>query len=246
MKSLFNKMFLFGLLVVSSFAQDSSAEKQSEVAESSKFLEIILDNPPIGPLIWGLIFLLSAASFSSIITNLLTVRRKFLLPPKFIDEVIDAMQEGDLDQAIELCENNNSPVSNILMTGFASIDAGFAAVEDAVSSTTQVEVEKLMQKVGALNLYGQLAPMLGLLGTVTGMVAAFDSLGSSEGAEKAQLLGLAISQALWTTCGGLLIAIPAIYSYTLIRNKAVKILLESETIVVNLLKDLRDVEIEDE
>ena len=267
MKKLLKGILLLNLLFVSLYAQEtpiaspeetpiaSSEETSTETStetptaspeETSQFLTIITDNAPVGPFIWFLIFSLSALSFATIVNCLFALRRKALLPPRFIDGVTDSMGEGDLDNAIALCEENNSPISNILITGFANIDLGFEAVENAVDSTSQVEFEKLTQKVGMLNLYGQLAPMLGLLGTVTGMVAAFDSLGNSEGAAKAKALGLAISQALWTTCAGLLIAIPAIFAYTLLKNKVVKIILESETIVVDLLKDLRDVELEDE
>ena len=221
------------------------AQEATQVAEESKFLAIISDNKPIGPLIWCMIFLLSAVSLSTILYCFLNIRQGILLPTMFIKDVSQAMGEGDLDKAVALCQKNNSPISSILKAGFSNVDLGFQAIETAVESKTQVEVEKVTQKVSLLNLFGQIAPMLGLLGTVTGMVTAFDALATTEGAEKAKTLGLAISQALWTTCAGLLIAIPAIFSYTLLKNKAIKLLLNGETIVEDLLKDLRFAEFEE-
>jgi biopolymer transport protein ExbB len=106
-----------------------------------------------------------------------------------------------------------------------------------------MESEKLLQRVNLLNMIGQIAPMLGLLGTVTGMVTAFSGLANAEGAEKAAALALAISGALWTTCAGLLVSVPALVGFTFIKNKTVQLILESEALVIDLIKTLRDAEV---
>ena len=82
--------------------------------------------------------------------------------------------------------------------------------------------------------------MLGLLGTVVGMVKAFSGLAGEAGAAKAQLLALAISSALWTTVAGLLISVPALVFYTIFKNMATKHLLRSQQIVLTVFKNLRD------
>jgi biopolymer transport protein ExbB len=103
-----------------------------------------------------------------------------------------------------------------------------------------------MQKVNRLNVCGQIAPMLGLMGTVTGMVSAFAGLATTTGAAKSKVLAQSISTALWTTCVGLLISVPALLFYTYFKNNATRLLLESEAKVLDLIKVLRNVEVESE
>jgi len=141
-----------------------------------------------------------------------------------------------------MCDNNPNPVSDILRTGFLHIDNGLQAVHDAVEAAADLEGEKILQRISYLNLCGQISPMLGLLGTVIGMVKAFAGLAGEAGAAKAQLLALAISGALWTTVVGLLISVPALIFYTVYKNIATKRLLESQTKILSLIKNLKEVE----
>ncbi|HOK05285.1 MAG TPA: MotA/TolQ/ExbB proton channel family protein, partial [Victivallales bacterium] len=116
-----------------------------------------------------------------------------------------------------------------------------------VPITADMENEKLMQRVNYLNLCGAIAPMLGLMGTVTGMVSAFATLATATGAAKAQMLAMSISTALYTTAVGLIISIPAILAYTFIKNNAAKIILSMEGMTYDLIKVLRNAEVvEDE
>ena len=91
-----------------------------------------------------------------------------------------------------------------------------------------------------------MGPMLGLLGTVSGMVGAFAGLANKTGAAKATFLANQISIALWTTVAGLLISIPALLGYTLARNAAIKITIETQSTVLDLIKKLKDAEVDDE
>ena len=102
------------------------------------------------------------------------------------------------------------------------------------------------KQINYLNLCGQIAPMLGLLGTVTGMVSAFAGLASASGAAKAAMLAQSISIALWTTVSGLLIAVPALLGYALCKNLATRLLLESQATVLDLIKILRSAAVEEE
>ena len=87
--------------------------------------------------------------------------------------------------------------------------------------------------------------MLGLLGTVLGMVRAFAGLAGASGAAKATILANSISTALWTTAVGLLIAVPALLAYTLLRNHATRLILDIEGTVTDLIKVLRNAEVEE-
>ncbi len=222
-----------------------AAEKAAEMAGNS-FVSIVFRNGIFNTVIWIMIFLTSAATVAFIIDSVLSISRNKLLPADVVDGVRTSLDEGNLDAAIDACEQNPGPLSNILMTGFSNITEGYEVVREAVASTTDMENERIMQRVNYLNVCGQIAPMLGLLGTVTGMVRAFATLGTSAGAAKAKLLAMSISTALWTTAVGLLISVPALIAFTLIRNYATRLLLETEATVLDLIKVLRNAEVEDE
>jgi len=164
-----------------------------------------------------------------------------------VDGVRVALSEGDLQAALDACEANPGPVSRILLAGFGNISEGYEVIQESVSSAAELESEQLMQRVSYLNLCGQIAPILGLMGTVIGMVFAFGTLGQGvQGAAKAQMLAQNISTAPWTTCVGLLISVPALLSFTLILNYATRLILESEMTVLDLIKVLRNAEVEDD
>jgi len=192
-----------------------------------------------------MIFATSGAVVAFIIDALITLKREKLRPEELVEGVRSSLDEGDLDSAIETCENNPCPLSTILMVGFSNITEGYDVIQEAISSSAEMENEKLLQRVNYLNLCGQISPMLGLLGTVLGMVRAFGGLAGASGAAKATILAKAISTALWTTAVGLLIAVPALLAYTLLRNHATRLILDIEGTVTDLIKVLRNAEVEE-
>ncbi len=250
-------MLLFmGTLIVSSFVQaqdaaapaggDAAAAEAESIPGSPGFVEIVFEGGAVNTVIWIMIFITSAATLALIIDAVITVKRDKLMPEELVEGVRESLNEGDLDAAVEACENNPCPLSTILMVGFSNITEGYEVIQEAIASAAEIENEKLMQRINYLNLCGQISPMLGLLGTVTGMVRAFASLASSSGAAKAALLANSISTALWTTAVGLIIAVPALLAFTLIKNYATRLVLEIEATTIDLIKVLRGAEVEEE
>lgn len=237
------------------YAQDAPAAEDPVVVEETDdpeepprqggFVDIVFGSGPVNTIVWIMIFATSAATLALIIDALITVKKDKLMPDELVEGVRESLNEGDLDAAIESCESNPCPVSNILMVGFANITEGYEVIQEAVASAAEIENEKIIQRVNYLNLCGQIAPMLGLLGTVLGMVKAFGALGGATGAAKATLLAISISTALWTTAVGLLIAVPALLAFTLVKNYATRIVLEVEATVLDLIKVLRNAEVEE-
>jgi biopolymer transport protein ExbB len=232
------------------FAQEEAAEAAAGAAEKTVqrgpgFWDIVYGDSLVNLLIWLMIAATSFATVWLIIDAIITVKREKLLPEDVVDGVRDALSEGDLGVALETCEANPGPLSTILMAGFSNIHEGYEVIQESVASSAEMESEKVMQRVNYLNLCGQIAPMLGLLGTVVGMVAAFGGLATATGAAKGQILAQSISTALWTTCVGLLISVPALLAFTLIRNYATRLILETEATVLDLIKVLRNAEVED-
>ena len=222
-------------------AADAAAKT---VTRGPGFWDIVYGGSIVNLLIWLMIFGTSFATVWLIIDAMITVKREKLLPEGVADGVREALSEGDLEVALETCETNPGPLSTILMAGFSNIHEGYEVIQESISSSAEMESEKLMQRVNYLNLCGQIAPMLGLMGTVTGMVAAFAGLATATGAAKAQVLAQSISTALWTTCVGLIISVPALIAFTFIRNYATRLILETEATVLDLIKVLRNAEVE--
>ena len=230
------------LTTSSAMAQEGEAPK----VKVAGFKEILLDGGMVGIIIWALLFLASAATMAAVIDGFLSVKQDKLIPEDLVEGVRESLQEGDLNSAIAACEENPSALSTILMTGFSNITEGYEVIQESISAAAEMESEKLLQRVNYLNVLGQIAPMLGLLGTVTGMVGAFADLATKTGAGKSAALALKISIALWTTCAGLLISVPALLAFTIFRNNAIRIILESEATVIDLVKTLRDAEVDEE
>jgi len=127
------------------------------------------------------------------------------------------------------------------------VKEGFEVIQEQVASAADLESEKLMQRVSYLNMCGSIAPMLGLLGTVQGMIAAFANLATgTAGAAQQSLLAMNIAQALWTTAAGLCVAIPAVSFYTYFKNRLSRIILSMEGLTMDLIKALRNVEVVEE
>lgn len=226
-------------------AADAGDEAPPPSGDTS-FLDIVLNSGGIGILIWCLIFATSAATLGLIIDAAMTIKGSKIMPPALVDQVRIALDEGDLGTALEVCEANPGPLANILSAGFNNVSEGYDVVLDSVSTAAEIESEKLMQRVNYLNLCGALAPMLGLMGTVTGMVDAFAGLATATGAEKSTMLALSISQALYTTAFGLLISVPAVLAYTFVKNNASRIILDMESLTYDLIKVLRGAEVVDD
>ena len=125
---------------------------------------------------------------------------------------------------------------------------GFDVIQDVVGVAADLESEKLMQRVAYLNVCANMAPMLGLLGTVQGMIYAFATLATTQaGAAQQAMLAMNIAQALWTTAAGLVVAIPAVtLLHVLQEPRRRQIILGMEGLTMDLIKALRNVEVVEE
>jgi len=208
---------------------------------SGGFLSVVLGSGFLGVLLWLALFAAGGAAVYFVVDCAITVRIPRIMPQVLIDNVTEAMQEGDVLKALQHCENEPGPMANILTSGFSHVEEGFDVIQEAIATAADLETEKIMQKLTWLSVVGNLAPMLGLLGTVQGMIAAFATLG--QGVPDVGILAMNISQALFTTAGGLTIAVPCVAIYYAYRNNANKIILRMEAITMELIKDLRNVEV---
>lgn len=209
--------------------------------------QVITGSGFLGIFLWLCLLADSVAAAWLAIDFFITINPKKIIPESLVGDVREAMEQGDVMKALQRVEKEQGPLPSILQAGFRNVKEGFEVIQEQVGAAADLESEKLMQRVAYLNMCGSIAPMLGLLGTVQGMIMAFANLANSEaGAAQQSMLALNIAQALWTTAGGLVVAIPAVSLYTFFKNRLSRIILSMEGMTMDLIKALRNVEVVEE
>ena len=144
---------------------------------------------------------------------------KKLAPPEATDAVKNLFRQGDYVGAYNFCKSNPSPVTNVVRVGVSYLGDGQNMTESAMSEELSKENSNVQTKLSYLSVIGVCTPMIGLLGTVTGMMSAFSTLGTSGIGDPSSLAG-AIGEVLIATASGLFIAIPAFAFFYYLRNRA--------------------------
>jgi biopolymer transport protein ExbB len=170
--------------------------------------------------VFGPVFLLlSFILVALLVMCFLQIRKAVLLPPSLSEQFEQHLDAKEYQPAYELAKNDDSYLGHVLAAGMGKLQAGYPTAVAAMEEAQGEEQMKLEHKISYVSLIGALAPMLGLLGTVTGMVSSFKKIADNPGvAPKPDQLASGISTALVTTLIGLWIAIPAILFFQLFRN----------------------------
>lgn len=189
-----------------------------------------------GPWMWPVLICLIiglAIAFERIIT----LNRADINTRKFIVDVKRALDEGGIEAAEEVCARTRGPVASVFQAGLLRSDEGIEAVEKAVVSYGSIEMSFLERGLVWLSLFISLAPMLGFLGTVVGMIAAFDAI-ESAGDISPSLVAGGIKIALLTTAFGLIVAIILQFFYNYAVSKIDRIVVEMEDASIELIDSL--------
>ncbi len=222
-------------LPIAAAAMATSAPLFAQETTESSALDVFTKSGVIGILI----IVLSVVALAVIIENMVTLKRDKLAPPELIDEVQALFDEGQYQEAMELCENEPCFFTRIAGAGITKIGHQFEVIEQSISEMGDEESIRLHQKIGWLSLISNVAPMMGLLGTVGGMIKAFNVIASSGGQANPADLAKGISEALLTTMLGLIVAIPTSASFAFLRNRLVKTVIEVGAIVEDLFERFR-------
>jgi biopolymer transport protein ExbB len=182
-------------------------------------LEIVFSGGILGILIMVTLIALSVVAVYLVFDQAMGLRKKDLLPSDLVEGVKQLLTQGKLKEADQLCRERPCPLSFVLASGISEIEFGWPAVEKALEDSTAEQAARLYRKLEYLSVIGNLAPMIGLLGTVSGMILAFREVAVSSGAAGAGQLAGGIYSALVTTVAGLLIAIPALGAFAVLRNR---------------------------
>jgi biopolymer transport protein ExbB len=187
-----------------------------------------------GGTIGYIIMLLSVVGLGLVFENMYTVRRSALMPDEVVGEVERLFQEENYEEALNLCDSEPSLLTNMLGAGLTKLQGGYDAMTDAMGEALEEGATRIHQKINYLDLIANVAPMLGLLGTVQGMIQAFMKLAG--GTPKPGELAGDISLALVTTAQGLIVAIPMLTFKMIIKNRIVRILMEVSAVSNELVE----------
>ncbi len=217
------------LLLTSSLLAQEATEQKSALAD-------MFENAGI---VGWVIVIISVISLALIIENFMTIKRDKLAPPDLVDELEALFDEENFQDALELCENERTYLTNVVAAGLSKLGHPFETIQTAVREMEDEESVKLFQKIGWLSLISATAPMMGLLGTVTGMFVTFGEIAAAGGSVSPAQLAGGIKLALTTTIFGLVVAIPVGAFFFVFRNRVVRATIEVNALAEDMFERFR-------
>ncbi|MCA9173562.1 MAG: MotA/TolQ/ExbB proton channel family protein [Planctomycetales bacterium] len=227
---------MLSLVVVSAFsvvnlampatavAQDDAAADGGGDGDQQSVLEWMYDALGIS---YMLIFLaLSFTLVALFVMNMLTARRENVCPSMLIETFETHLNEKQFQEAYEVAKGDESFLGQVLAAGLAKLSSGYSPAIEAMQEVGEEENMKLEHRLSYMALIGTISPMVGLFGTVHGMIKSFQVIAQGGTTPKASDLAKGISTALFTTLVGLAIAIPAIAAFNILKNRIAKLVLE--------------------
>jgi len=193
----------------------------------------------IGSSVTWLLLTLSVTGVSLIIYLLLVNRRSVIVPPNLVRTVRKRIKRKQFQSAIDLVSKDGSFIAIILTAAFKEAKFGFPAMIKALEQAANDKAASRLRRIELLNVVGQVSPMIGLFGTVYGMIIAFGAIVATGGSADPVALAGGIGTALTTTFWGLVVAIPALASYAIIRNRIDELTVEAAITAEELLRFFR-------
>ena len=180
----------------------------------------------------------SIVALAIFLERLWVLRRKNIIPQDFVNNVEGLLKKQKISEAVFLCQNDISSIAKIFLAGLRSTQKGMWLVKEAIEERGSREATILEKNVDILSTIANLTPLLGLLGTVSGMIKTFNAISVQGIGNPAPLAG-GIAEALITTATGLCIAIPTLVCYRFLKDKASSLIFEMEENSIRLV-DLMD------
>ncbi|TAH35010.1 MAG: MotA/TolQ/ExbB proton channel family protein [Planctomycetota bacterium] len=204
------------------------------------------DSMSIGLLITGggwigyIIILFSVVGVTLVVEHFVNIKREKLAPPEVVDEVETLLNEGNYQEVLEYCEANPNYFTRVVAAGVRKIGHPYDTIMAAVREMQDEEATKLSAHISWLSLVSAVGPMMGLFGTVWGMVGAFLKIASAgAGGVEPSAFAEDISLALITTVQGLIVAIPMTTFFAYFRNKLTVTLIECEGLIADIFERFR-------
>jgi biopolymer transport protein ExbB len=222
---------------------DGTMPQQRSFIPTTDLEKIIHD---AGPLMYA-ILLCSFLLVAFVLERTVSLRRRRVIPKPFVKRFLEQLREGQLDreQALELCEENGSPVAQVFAGAVRKWGRPGVEVEQGVIDAGERVTNGLRQYLRIFYGVATVGPLLGLMGTVLGMIQTFNAIASADALGRAELLAGGIAKALLNTAGGLAVAIPASIFYVFFVSRVDRLVIDIDKLaqeVVNVIsaEDLQD------
>jgi biopolymer transport protein ExbB len=215
--------------------------QEAGAGTSTSLLKMIQSGGIIGYIIIGL----SILAMTMIIMHLVQIRRKVLIPPEQVEALDAVLSRGDVNGGLDYClrPENDSYLTRIMAAGLTRFQRsafGVFEIKNAVEEAGEEQTARLYRAVDVLSVIGSISPLMGLTGTVLGIVGAFENLGAGAAPDQ-QALARNISLALVTTLLGLIVAIPCMALFTYFRNRIDALSSEAGAEIEDLLLHLESI-----
>jgi biopolymer transport protein ExbB len=189
-----------------------------------------------GPFMWPLLLMLFFGLVVSF-ERLYTLSKAHINSKEFFTQVQEALKQGGPEAAAEVCSNTPGPVASVLHAGLLRLDRGLDHVEKAITESGAIEMAFLERGMVWLSTVANIAPLLGFLGTVSGMIGAFEAIAAAGDVEPS-IVASGISEALITTASGLIIAIPIQAFHNFFVAKIDKIIIDMQEASTQFVEEL--------
>lgn len=232
----FGTAMTLGSVVVAQVAGDGG----SGTGSGDAAIQSVWDFVTKGGLVMIPIGLCSLVAFTVVVERVVSLRRSQIIPAGFFPGLSGKLDNGhaDRDQALAYCKENESPIATIFAAGIKRLGQPAEVVEKHIQDAGEREVFKLRKYTRLLSVVASIAPLMGLLGTIFGMIAAFQTVAASGDAlGKTELLAKGIYQAMITTAAGLMLAIPVLIAYHWISAKIETLVVEMDRLTVAFMEE---------
>lgn len=216
------------------FAQDAAASGGGDTSMSA--IEFIKYGGTVG----HIIILVSVVCLGMSIERAIGLKRDNVVPPDVLAQIEQLFEEEEYEEAMTVCESQPTFLTNVIGAALPKIGTNYETIMDAVGETMDYEATKMQQSISYINFLANIAPLMGLFGTVTGMISAFNQIATSPTPPTPAQLAGGIQQALVTTCQGLMVSIPFSVVYFFYRNKVQRMILEVQSIVAELMERFKE------
>ncbi len=208
-------------------------------AIQSYFQMFFLSKDLLGQLLIIVLVLMSVFAIAFVIKLFLDHRRQNHTPQALYDQVTQMIADKKYREAIDTSAGESSYLGKLIHGALSEATGGYGAMERMIEEVADAETTRMLRPIEYLNVIGNISPMMGLFGTVYGMIVAFQSLVEAAGRPEPQELAAGISTALVTTFWGLIVAMPALAGYALIRNKVDAITSEGIVMAEELIRPFK-------
>ena len=224
----------------SSAAMPAATAAVSEpTQETLSIMDLMLSGGIGGQIIMLLMVLLSIAMVYIFVNRMGAIKRANKIDPQFMKDIKDHVASGNVQSAINLCERSDSPVARMILKGLTRIGKPLQDISASIENQGKLEIQRLERNLPYLATIAGGAPMLGLLGTVIGMILAFKEMANAGGGVQIDMLAEGIYVAMTTTAAGLVVGIFAYFGYNFMVTRVESVIYKMETSSTEFL-DLLD------